>query len=108
MADIKFERGKELTYPGFYPKLTFTPVFGHRGDFIWVEEVIGAWPEHDSEFSFVRSAVHDQRVDRLMDENARLKALLIDAYIEYVLEHGDADTVYEYADRMRELGIEVE
>ena len=74
MADIEFERGKELTYPNFYPKLTFTPIFGHRGDFIWVEEVIGAWPEHDSEFTFVRSAVHDQRVDRLRTDNDQLAA----------------------------------
>lgn len=74
MADIELERGKELTYPNFYPKLTFTPIFGHRGDFIWIEEVIGAWPEHDSEFAFVRSAVHDQRVDKLRADNDQLAA----------------------------------
>ena len=28
MADIELERGKELIYPNFYPKLTFTPIFG--------------------------------------------------------------------------------
>lgn len=75
MAEITFERGRELTYPRVYPKLTFTPIFGRNGDFIWVEEVRGAWPEHDSEFVFVRSAVHDQRVDRLKEENEKLREL---------------------------------
>lgn len=73
MSKTSFERGKSLTYPRYYPKLTFTPIFGRRGDFVWVEEVKGAWPEHDSEFTFVRENVHDQRVDRLKEENERLR-----------------------------------
>lgn len=65
-----------MTYTNIYPMLTFTPIFGRNGDFIWIEEVRGAWPEHDSEFVFVRSAVHDQRVDRLKEENEKLRELI--------------------------------
>ena len=119
MADIELERGKELTYPNFYPKLTFTPIFGHRGDFIWIEEVIGAWPEHDSEFTFVRSAVHDQRVDRLRAdndqlaaENAKLRELVRDMHAVISDRNSWWDCMCKdtrrFADRMRELGIEVD
>ena len=66
MSKTTYERGETLTYPNHYPTLTFTPVFGHRGDFMWVEEVKAAWPEHDSEFTFVRDTIHDERVDRLV------------------------------------------
>lgn len=72
-AKARYERGETLTYPRIYPTLTFTPVFGHRGDFMWIEEVKAAWPEHDSEFAFVRDTVHDERVDRLKEENERLR-----------------------------------
>lgn len=41
-------------------------------------------------------------------ENAKLRALLIDAFEEFVRPYGDADDVHEYADRMNELGADVE
>ena len=71
MSKTTYERGKTLTYPSIYPVLTFTPIFGHRGDFVWIEKVMAAWPEHDSEFAFVNSTMHDERVDRLKAENAK-------------------------------------
>jgi len=73
MGKTTYERGETLVYPNHYPTLTFTPIFGHRGDFMWVDEVKAAWPEHDSEFAFVRDTVHDERVDRLKAENEELR-----------------------------------
>lgn len=73
MSKTMYERGKTLTYPSIYPVLTFTPIFGHRGDFVWIEKVMAAWPEHDSEFAFVNSTMHDERVDSLKAENAKLR-----------------------------------
>lgn len=110
MAEITFERGRELTYPNFYPKLTFTPIFGRNGDFIWVEEVRGAWPERDSEFVFVRSAVHDQRVDRLKEENEKLRELIANVHESIKADkagifHGLTLSLME--DDMSELGIEM-
>ena len=73
MSKTTYERGETLVYPNHYPTLTFTPIFGHRGDFMWIEEVKAAWPEHDSEFTFVRSTMHDERVDALKAENEELR-----------------------------------
>lgn len=123
MEKTKFERGKSLTYPRYFPKLTFTPIFGRRGDFVWVEEVKGAWPEYDSEFTFVRSTVHDQRVDSLKAENAKLREYA-ESYAKAVECEGcgwcpyDIDAVCDTEtipmrdgcklyDELRELGIEV-
>lgn len=44
-------------------------------------------------------------IGRLVAENSKLRALLIDAYAEFIMTYGDADARREYADRMRELGI---
>ena len=120
MSKTKYERGKTLTYPSIYPVLTFTPIFGHRGDFVWIEKVMAAWPEHDSEFAFVNSTMHDERVDRLKAENAKLKEIVRDLY----RCDGESCTHCKYwnqgegfycnlgvgwkARRMRELGIEAE
>ena len=82
MSKTTYERGKTLTYPSIYPMLTFTPIFGHRGDFVWIEKVMAAWPEHDSEFAFVNSTMHDERVDRLKAENAKLRELV--SHLAYV------------------------
>ena len=80
MSKATYERGKTLTYPSIYPMLTFTPIFGHRGDFVWIEKVMAAWPEHDSEFAFVNSTMHDERVDRLKTENEKLRDLVRDTW----------------------------
>ena len=48
-----------------------------------------------------------ERIVDLEDDNSRLRALLIDAYVEFVAVYGDADDAAEYASRMRDLGIEV-
>ena len=119
MSKTAYERGETLTYPSIYPTLTFTPIFGHRGDFVWIEKVMAAWPEHDSEFTFVRSTMHDERVDRLEEENAELRELVRDLY-----RCGDECTHCKYwnqddgfycalgvgwkARRVREMGIEVD
>ena len=124
MSKTTYERGKTLIYPNIYPILTFTPIFGHRGDFIWIEKVKAAWPEHDSEFSFVRSTMHDERVDRLKAENAKLRELA-DAVKEFVEDthcedcpcRRDCDDnnhvfcndfSYHAFAAMRELGIEAD
>ena len=101
MSKTTYERGETLTYPSIYPTLTFTPIFGHRGDFVWIEKVMAAWPEHDSEFTFVRSTMHDELVDRLKAENAKLR----DA-VDYL--YGFARTCGVDADDMRERGVEVD
>lgn len=116
MSKITYERGKTLTYPSIYPILTFTPIFGRRGDFIWIEKVEAAWPEHDSEFTFVRDTVHDERVDRLKAENAKLRELVRDMWHDGMCDCDEfihslgvcARCEYGYLDRMHELGIEVE
>lgn len=108
MEKTKFERGKSLTYPHYFPTLTFTPIFGRRGDFVWVEEVKGAWPEYDSEFTFVRSTVHDQRVDSLKAENAKLRELVRQWYPHMLKRVGrDALKQWGQMDVVKELGIEV-
>lgn len=45
---------------------------------------------------------------RLEAENAKLRALLIDAFVEFVRPYGDVDAVHEYSNRMRELGVETD
>ena len=109
MSKTTYERGKTLTYPSIYPVLTFTPIFGHRGDFVWIEKVMAAWPEHDSEFAFVNSTMHDERVDRLKAENAKLRELLVDS-VEvadaYYYGGGVKDDLDTIKEEMRELGIE--
>ena len=85
MSKTTYERGETLVYPNHYPTLTFTPIFGHRGDFMWIEEVKAAWPEHDSEFAFVRDTVHDERVDRLKAENEKLRERVSE--IEELTDH---------------------
>jgi hypothetical protein len=112
MSKATYERGKTLTYPSIYPTLTFTPIFGHRGDFVWIEEVKVAWPEHDSEFTFVRSTMHDERVDRLKAENEKLRELVRDMWRDGMCDCDEqytcAECEYGYHERMRELGIDVE
>jgi hypothetical protein len=119
VSKTTYERGETLTYPRIYPTLTFTPIFGHRGDFVWIEEVKAAWPEHDSEFAFVRSTVHDERADRLQAENAELRELVRDMWRDGMCdcdecgafaqgEYHCAQCEYHFPDRMRELGIEIE
>ena len=111
MSKATYERGKTLTYPSIYPILTFTPIFGHRGDFVWIEKVEAAWPEHDSEFTFVRSTMHDERVDRLKAENEKLRELVEDA-----VEAASLDDVRDWSighrlrliRQARELGIETD
>ena len=46
--------------------------------------------------------------DDLKAENAKLRALLLDVYVEFVAYYGNADEAAEYADRLRELGLKVE
>jgi hypothetical protein len=112
MSKATYERGKTLTYPSIYPMLTFTPIFGHRGDFVWIEKVMAAWPEHDSEFAFVRDTVHDERVDRLKAENAELRELVADMWRDGMCECDErgacAQCEYHFPDRMKDLGIEVD
>ena len=48
-----------------------------------------------------------ERIVDLEDDNSRLRALLLDAYVEFVSVYGDADDAAEYAGRMHGLGIEV-
>lgn len=104
MSETTFERGKTITYPNIYPRLSFTPIFGHNGDFVWVEEVKATWAEQDDEFTFVRSTVHDQRVDRLKEENAKLRELVMQMRYGATWTH----EAREYIEtQMRELGIEV-
>ena len=113
MSKTTYERGKTLTYPSIYPTLTFTPIFGHRGDFVWIEEVKVAWPEHDSEFTFVRSTMHDERVDRLKAENAKLREYLtmacevIDAAVAGGYNAADS-SVKKMHTTLKDLGIEVD
>jgi len=124
MSKAAYERGKTLIYPSIYPILTFTPIFGHRGDFVWIEKVMAAWPEHDSEFTFVRSTMHDESVDRLKAENAKLRDLIADmskAFFTLDIDHCQAcprdkasrcqmfattDWECAFVTEMRKLGIE--
>lgn len=108
MSKTTFERGKTITYPSFYPKLSFTPIFGRNGDFIWVEEVKAAWPEQDDEFTFVRSTVHDQRVDSIKEENAKLRELVYDMLQDEERGHNDELTFDEHVERANELGVRLD
>ena len=128
----KYERGKTLTYPTMYPKLLITPIFARRDDWKWVEEIrcrydagIGKEPE----FSFVRDTARSETVDRLTEENQRLRELVCEfwafivsadvgesSFMDYCVdycEHSTADdgccktgTCF-FERKMRELGIEV-
>jgi hypothetical protein len=77
---------------------------------VWIEEVKVAWPEHDSEFTFVRSTMHDERVDRLKAENEKLREL-----VEGAVEAASLDDVRDWSighrlrliRQARELGIEL-
>lgn len=100
MSETTFERGKTITYPSIYPRLSFTPIFGHNGDFVWVEEVKATWAEQDDEFAFVRSTVHDQRVDRLKEENARLRSCLSDDAENARLLLGEVHELVALANRL--------
>jgi len=120
MSKAAYERGKTLIYPSIYPILTFTPIFGHCGDFVWIEKVMAAWPEHDSEFAFVRDTVHDERVDRLKAENEKLRQLVLDLYrcddesCTHCKHWNQGDGFYcrlgvgWKARRLKELGIEAD
>lgn len=46
-------------------------------------------------------------IDDVEQENSKLKALLISAYYEFIKRYGTLDDMFEYADRMKELGIDV-
>lgn len=81
----KYERGKTLTYPTMYPKLLITPIFARRDDWKWVEEIrcrydagIGKEPE----FSFVRDTARSETVDRLTEENQRLRELVKNMFVD--------------------------
>ena len=119
MIDVKYERGRTLTYPTMYPRLRITPVFAHRGDFTWIESIVCKYDSNiddieEPEFEFVRSTIHDERSDALKAENAKLRKLLHDARSE--LKKAEDELGRDLMNsatvllgiRMHELGIEVE
>ena len=77
MDKVTYERGKTMMYPNMYPRLLVTPVFAHKGDFMWIEKIICKFDSGNDiiepELSFLSDTVHSERNDKLVAENTRLR-----------------------------------
>jgi hypothetical protein len=61
----------------------------------------------ENEMGRVLAGIASTLIDHQHEQLSKARALLADVYAEFVEEHGDADAVREYADRLREVGVEV-